>query len=195
MRACGISHQTLADRLGCTRGAVGHYLSGRRRPSLKQLSGIAQALQVAPAWLLHGNGSDGVQEQAADYGKRDHLVPVVAGGRPGRRLRPTSLLRIPTPARHCYAMPITNDTYSPRMFAGETILIDPGKEPSAGDEVVIQRRSGPPSIHTFVNKDQGRVVVESVSGNRNRKSIKEKDIKFIHKIIAVFRAGEELRRS
>ncbi|MBI2994642.1 MAG: helix-turn-helix domain-containing protein [Gammaproteobacteria bacterium] len=195
MRAGGISHQALADRLGCTRGAVGHYLSGRRRPSLKQLAEIARALQVAPAWLLHDNGSNAVQEQAADYGKRDHLVPVVGDSGPGRGSRQARLLRVPTPARNCYAMPITNDAYSPRMFAGETILIDPGEEPLAGDEVVIHRRSGPPSIHTYINKHQGRVIVENVSGNRSRKSIREREIKFMHKIIAVFRAGEELRRS
>lgn len=92
-------------------------------------------------------------------------------------------------------MRITNDAYSPRMFAGETILIDPGEQPSAGDEVVIQRRSGPPGIYAYINRDRGRVIVENVSGDRNRKSIPEKDIKFMHRIIAVFRAGEELRRT
>lgn len=195
MRAHGISHQVLAEKLGCTRGAVGHYLSGRRGPSLKQLSRIARALHVTPAWLLHGNGPEGVQEQAAVYGGLNHVVPVVAGTGSGARLRPIGHLLVPMPARNCYAMAVTDDAYSPRIYAGEVILIDPGPEPSAGDEVVIQKRSGPPGVHTYINSAQGRVIVESISGQRERKTIKSNDIKFMHKIIAVFRAGEELRRT
>ena len=193
MRAHGISHQGLAEKLGCTRGAVGHYLSGRRGPSLKQLARIARALHVAPAWLLHGSGADGVREPAAIYGDRNHRVPVVATTGPRARLRPTGHLLVPLPPRNCYAMIIADDSYSPRIYAGELILIDPGLEPSAGDEVVIQKRSGPPSVHTFINRAQGRVTVEAISGQRERKTIRSNDIRFMHTIIAVFRAGAEPR--
>ena len=73
------------------------------------------------------------------------------------------------------------------------ILIDPGLEPAAGDEVVIQTRSGTPAVHTFINKYQGRVTVEGISGRKERKTIRSSDIRFMHTIIAVFRAGAEPR--
>ncbi|WP_445083930.1 helix-turn-helix domain-containing protein [Candidatus Vondammii sp. HM_W22] len=36
MKLAGVSQGTIAEALGCTRGAVGHYLSGRRNPTLSQ---------------------------------------------------------------------------------------------------------------------------------------------------------------
>ena len=193
MRVHGISHQDLAGMLGCTRGAVGHYLSGRRGPSLKQLARIARALHVTPAWLLHGSGAEGVREPSTVYGNRNHRVPIVGGTGTRARLRTPGHLPVPLPPRNCYAMIISDDSYSPRIYAGEMILIDPCLEPSAGDEVVIKKRSGPPSVHTYINRIQGRVTVEAISGQRERKTIRGNDIRFMHTIIAVFRADAKPR--
>lgn len=189
MAAHGISHQALANALGCTRGAVGHYLSGRREASLKQLSRIARALHVDLSWLLHGNGSGAVQEPAAAYSGRDLLIPIAGNTRSGPR--PGGHLLVPTPARNCYGLTVTDDSYSPRVYAGEIVVVDPGPKPLAGDEVVVQYRSGRLRLHTFINEKYGQLTLDSISGRRERRRIKKKDIKFLHKIIAVFRAGED----
>ena len=50
----GLTHQELADSLGVTRGCVGHWLCGRREPTLSQLLELAQTLDVSVGWLLAG---------------------------------------------------------------------------------------------------------------------------------------------
>ncbi|CDG98490.1 LexA family repressor/S24 family protease (fragment) [Xenorhabdus bovienii str. puntauvense] len=40
MKVVGITYDKLAEHLGVTRGAVGHWLNGRREPSLKEIAAI-----------------------------------------------------------------------------------------------------------------------------------------------------------
>ena len=53
MKELRITQHDLADLVGVkTRGAIGHYLTGRRNPTLEQLEKFAQALEVSVDWLL-----------------------------------------------------------------------------------------------------------------------------------------------
>ncbi len=49
-----ITQQDIADALGVTRGAVGHWLCGRREPTLSQFLELSDALDVSAGWLLAG---------------------------------------------------------------------------------------------------------------------------------------------
>lgn len=49
-----MTQEALAYKIGITRGAITHYLAGRRAPSLKTLSKIADALEINPSWLHYG---------------------------------------------------------------------------------------------------------------------------------------------
>jgi len=49
-----ITQQDIADALGVTRGAVGHWLCGRREPTLSQFVELSEALDVSAGWLLAG---------------------------------------------------------------------------------------------------------------------------------------------
>ncbi|MBF0436497.1 MAG: helix-turn-helix transcriptional regulator [Magnetococcales bacterium] len=46
----------LAEELGVTRGAIGHYMSGRRMPSLDLAGKLAETLSISLNWLLLGKG-------------------------------------------------------------------------------------------------------------------------------------------
>ena len=55
MGALALSQDDLRDALGVgTRGAVGHYLNGRRQLSAVQAVGLAKRLKCDIAWLLTG---------------------------------------------------------------------------------------------------------------------------------------------
>ena len=54
MEELGFTQEELAQKLGITRGAITHYLSGRRVPPLKQFHRLASVLGVDPAWLQFG---------------------------------------------------------------------------------------------------------------------------------------------
>lgn len=54
MYELGITHEMLATKMGITRGAVTHYLCGRRIPPLKQFQKLATILKTNPSWILYG---------------------------------------------------------------------------------------------------------------------------------------------
>lgn len=57
MKEKGVTQDRLTSVLGVsTRGAVGHYLSGRREPSASQLKALSKFLDVDIDWLLTGEG-------------------------------------------------------------------------------------------------------------------------------------------
>lgn len=54
MKALGMTQEVLANKMGITRGAVTHYLTGRRIPPFRQMQKMATILQTEPAWLQFG---------------------------------------------------------------------------------------------------------------------------------------------
>jgi transcriptional regulator with XRE-family HTH domain len=75
-----ITQDKLSKKLGVSRPAVGHWLTGKRTPSDSQLRKIAEVLHVTTGWLLRGDASAEVAMlQAPDWsfppplpGQRDY---------------------------------------------------------------------------------------------------------------------------
>ncbi|MCP9270338.1 helix-turn-helix domain-containing protein [Xenorhabdus sp. XENO-1] len=62
MKALGITYDKLSEHLGITRGAVGHWLNGRREPSLKEIAEILDFIGIKHVIL----NSDGTISSADD---------------------------------------------------------------------------------------------------------------------------------
>lgn len=185
MRAQELSQEDLADTLACTRGAVGHYLSGRRKPSLKQFELIAQALNTDLFWLLYGADGSDIREESASYQAPALQVPVTGRISQGLKRKPMAFISIPV--QGSYALLVDNDDYHPRILAGEAVLVSAEQDPQPGDEVAVQYRNNMIMLHSFVNVRNGQYVLDSVVGEKLIRNIKAGEIKFIHKILAVFR--------
>lgn len=193
MRAQGLSQEDLAEQLTCTRGAVGHYLSGRRQPSLKQFEIIARALNTDLIWLLYGDNSGRiVREEAAAYRTQYCRIPVAGRLGAGQKRKPVAFLAVPGAAGNCYALLADNDDYAPRIFAGEAVLLDPEAAPDPGDEVLIRFRDGRLKLHVFINRRKEQITVDGIVGKKLIQKLKAGEIKCMHKVIAVFRAGSIL---
>src|SRR5579872_2586756 len=54
MEELGMTQEMLANKMGITRGAITHYIAGRRQPPLRQFQKLAAILKVDPAWLQYG---------------------------------------------------------------------------------------------------------------------------------------------
>ncbi|MBI2969878.1 MAG: XRE family transcriptional regulator [Gammaproteobacteria bacterium] len=190
MRSRGISQQELARELGCTRGAVGHYLSGRRSPSLEQMEIIARFLQVDLMWLLRGNLPGRVAESAgADSTSAVH-VPIMGSTASGPMRDPSGQLGTGLGSRPCYGLKVSGSDYSPRLYAGEIAVLDPAAAPVPGDEVFIRFRDGGLGLYSLVNRGDARITLESLAGERARRRVDVSDVQLMHKLIAVFRADE-----
>lgn len=187
MRSLGITQQALATALSCTRGAVGHYLAGRRTPSLQQLESLAAALETSPAWLLYGVAG-GIGDDRGTYTGAGPPVPVladtVAGRYPGARAR----LSLAAPD-HCYAVTVGNDDYAPRARAGEVLLVDASAEPAPGDEVLVIYRDGSAGFHSYLDGGRGHITLDNVCGPRQPRRVAPRDIRSLQRVAAVCRGG------
>lgn len=58
MKNLGMTQEMLAKKMGITRGAITHYLAGRRVPPLKQFQKLADILNTDAAWLQFGSAHE-----------------------------------------------------------------------------------------------------------------------------------------
>lgn len=61
MKAVGVTQERLAEHLGKTQGAIGHWLNGRREPSLSEIASLLKYLSV-DGIFLNSDGTIAVDE-------------------------------------------------------------------------------------------------------------------------------------
>lgn len=59
-----VTQERLASCLGVSPGALGHWLTGRREPSLSDIEKIAKEFNVTPAYLLYGIEEQSTEQQS-----------------------------------------------------------------------------------------------------------------------------------
>ncbi len=179
LQAVGLAQEELAEKLGCTRGAVGHYLSGRRSPSLQRVEAIARILRVHPAWLLYGTGEVEMREPVpdpywlrasdSDLSRREWNVSAEWG-------------------EHCYAMQATKGNYAPRLRKGEFAIFDPSRKALPQDEVLVAFTGVAPCLHVLHRLGKRWVSLDSFGTDRSMRMIRRcTELEFLHPLVAVWR--------
>jgi len=193
MREKKISQEAIAKSLGNTRGAVGHYLSGRRQPSLQQLETIAEKLEVHPAWLLYGKQVMEIREDAAIYSPYQHSIskiPITGTSITGPSDVVETYINLPLPTVKCYGLSIASNEYSPRIFENEAVLVDPDIKPSPGDDVIIKNlKNNEVKLYSLIGINNTYATFDSLTRNQKQQIIPAAEILYMHCIIAVIRAN------
>ena len=187
MRAKGISQDRLAASLECTRGAISHYLAGRRIPNLRQLEAIAACLEVPPWWLLYGVDDAQVHEYAAEYrpgialnGDTDTGATELNAGH----------LRLAGLSPPCYALRVNGTAYAPRMYEGEAIVLDPELAAQPGDDIVIRFKNHTGlALYNFIQARGRHLTVNPLLEQHRRQVLDLDDLDYLHTIVAVVRAN------
>ncbi len=186
MLEIGVSQDMLAKALGCTRGAIGHYLAGRREPTLERLGIIAQTLGLDTKWMVFGEyACNGVSEP-------DHppyYVPVCGTTTEGRGRQLLGRLDL-AECGSAYALKVDGISWAPRAHDGELLLLCPEWTPQPGDEVWVEFTDGSVDLQVLVQLRDGEVVLDSVVGQRQRQIRKRNEIKRIHYLLAVYSETE-----
>lgn len=154
MKELGITQELLANKMGITRGAIGHYLSGLRQPPLPKFQKLAAILKVDPAWLQFGTKPNTFISQ--DKPKKEKQlslrnIPIISWKQASEHMNVSnidnkeithSIPHIYTDKSAYYALKLTNDSMtapaiSPKSFhEGDIIIVDPDKNPIHGSLVV-----------------------------------------------------------
>lgn len=75
LKELGLTQDDLMEPLDVsTRGAVGHYLSGRRKPSIEQAAALARALQMSLDELVFGRGPRRSDADAISSPEAQHVL-------------------------------------------------------------------------------------------------------------------------
>lgn len=157
MKALGLTQEELAHKMGITRGAITHYLGGRRVPPLKQFQKLAAILKTDPAWLQFGITVERNQSDKKISAKKEKIEPTkqplailsweqVAEFVDVTKLRHEEIKEwIPhfyTDKSHWYALRIKGDamtaplSQSKSFHEGDIIIVDPDKTATHGSYVI-----------------------------------------------------------
>lgn len=147
-----MSNELLARKLGVTRGAITHYMTGRRQPPLGQFQKLAAILKVDPAWLLYGTDTKSEPMRSEAKNKATQFpIPILSWNQTVefanvmklekheiKEFVPNFYLDKP----EWFALRVQGDSMtaahgSNKSFhEGDIIIIDPTKKPSHGSFVV-----------------------------------------------------------
>lgn len=155
MKELGMTQETLALKMGVTRGAVTHYLAGRRVPPLRQFQKLAAILKADPAWLQFGTIEENQSSKKISQKKEKiepiyNRIPLLSWTQVSEFVDATKISSdeikeyLPdfyTQKSHWYALHIIGDAMiapsNGRSFhEGDIIIIDPQKTATHGNYVV-----------------------------------------------------------
>lgn len=157
-----LTQEGVAASLGVTQGGLGHWLNGRREPSIENLREIAKVLGVSFVELMEGTGKNTIE----------HNSPLVEGKNPAYNVSPISIsdtrmipmvswvkagsfseaIDLHEPgfadefvgvtnlkcSESTIALKVDGDSMEPEFPDGVTIIVDPEREAKPGDFVVAR---------------------------------------------------------
>lgn len=148
MKALGITQEQLAEKLGVTQGAIGHWLNKRREPAMDVILEIMSALDVKSINI----GIDGrivSDEPNLTLAPPDlHRIPVISYVQAGmwtatQEIRECdgTMAYITTDlelGERAFAIVIRGNSMEPEFTEGDLVLIDPDEPLHPGDFVVAK---------------------------------------------------------
>ncbi|MFQ2587150.1 LexA family protein [Aeromonas caviae] len=148
MKKLGITQEQLAEKLGVTQGAIGHWLNKRREPSMDIILQIMAALELKNINI----GVDGTivdEHQNIEVAPQDtRRIPVLTYVQAGvwtetSEIRECdgNLIHITTDLElgdRAFAIELKGHSMEPEFVEGDVVLIDPDEHPHPGDFVVAK---------------------------------------------------------
>ncbi len=152
MKELDMTQEMLASKMSITRGAITHYLSGRRVPPLKQFQKLAAILKVDPAWLQYGttNSKETVKnDNKKEKSERTYPIPLLAWDQVADFIKG----KIPVNQKqefvshffidnlNCFALKVKGDAMTTpgsgkSFYEEEIIIIDSSQVAAHGDYII-----------------------------------------------------------
>lgn len=148
MKKLGITQEQLAEKLGVTQGAIGHWLNKRREPSMDIILRIMAALELKNI-NIGIDGSIVSDHQNMEIAPPDtHRIPVLSYVQAGvwtevNEIREVdgNMLYVTTDlelGERAFAIVIQGQSMEPEFVEGDMVLIDPDEPLHPGDFVVAK---------------------------------------------------------
>lgn len=189
MKEARISQYELADRLNVTQGAIGHWLNGRREPTLDMIIAIFKAIGITGLQFdKNGEVIDGdapEEKELIPVPAGETRVPVISYVQAGawtetcdRRLHDGATEYIQTDidlGKMSFALEVRGDSMKPDILEGDVVIVDPDVQPVPGDYVVAKNGSHEATIKRYRPRgtnEAGEEYFELVPANPDYPSIR-----------------------
>lgn len=198
MTELNISQERLGEMVGKTQGAIGHWLNGRREPSVEDIAAIMKALHM-DAMTLTSDGQAFIPSPGDEMeyaGKIRHgLVPVrgeaILGtdGMVDMVEDHSGWLKIYSDDPDAYGLKVKGDSMWPRIKSGEYVLIEPNSPVAAGDEVFVRTHEGHNMIKMIGFKRDGVYQFVSINQDHRPFTIEASDVDHVRFVAGILKAS------
>lgn len=197
-----ITQYTIADDLGVTQGAIGHFLNGRNALNVDVAAGFAKALQVSvsdfsPSLAAKiASQAESLSDNVAEYMGRMKAgaVPVVGEAILGVdgmidmvEIR-AGWLQIYSPDKDAYGLKVKGDSMHPRIQSGEFVVIEPNTKVHSGDEVFVRTTDGHNMIKIMTKTRDGSYQFSSINNEHKPITLQPEDVQIMHFVSAIVKA-------
>ncbi|MBV5295499.1 MULTISPECIES: LexA family transcriptional regulator [Curvibacter] len=188
--------EQLGEKLGRSKGAIGHWETGKNKPSYDQV----MAIHELTGYPLPG---DLIEQQEgfepAGTPKTTRRTPVVGTAKMGSD---GYYEELQYPGGHgdgyvdgyssdpkAYALRVKGDSMHPAIRHGSFVIVEPNGRPVPGEYVAIALKDGSKMVKELIIDRLHEVVIESVNGN-HRKTLERDEIEWIYPVAAVVAASK-----
>lgn len=183
-----LSGEELAAKIGSHPVTISKLLTGKMKMTEAWMMKLAEGLDMTVEDIL---ATGAARETAAPA---QHLMPVfglaAASVRGNFTMSNDPIEWVPRPralahVRDAYALTVTGSSMEPRYFPGDVVFIHPGREPNAGDHVVIQESidgGTMVSIKRFDRKTPEYIFATQYNPLSELRFLREK-VKYIHRVL------------
>lgn len=201
-KVLGVTQYTIADELGISQGAVGHYFNGRNALNAPIAAEFARILQV-PISQFSPSLADTISSQAQSVGEttfeyagkpRMGAVPVIGEAILGVdgmidmvEIR-AGWLQIYSADKDAYGLKVKGDSMHPRIQSGEFVVIEPNTPVHSGDEVFVRTLEGHNMIKVMTKTRDGNFQFSSINNEHKPITLDPGEVEKMHFVSAIVKA-------
>ncbi|QIU92118.1 LexA family transcriptional regulator [Yokenella regensburgei] len=194
-----VTQYTIADDLGITQGAVGHFMNGRNALNVEVAAGFAKVLNVSvsdfsPSLAAKiASQAEGLTSDVIEYaGKlRSGSIPVVGeailgvDGMIDMVEVKAGWLQIYSSDKDAYGLRVKGDSMYPRIQSGEFVVIEPNTPVHSGDEVFVRTRDGHNMIKVMTKTRDGGFQFSSINNEHKPITVDHDGVEKMHYVAAI----------
>ncbi|MFL9943691.1 S24 family peptidase [Paraburkholderia graminis] len=169
-------------------------------PTLLEAVALQNTYGVNSVWLLKGKGEPGIAVRYNDeFRPRDvvgnKLIPVVGMAQLGDNGHWSDLeypvghgagyVDFPSRDKNAYALQCEGDSMSPRIEAGEFVIVEPNTPVKPGKNVMLRSKDGRVMVKKFLYNAAGRTYLVSINKAHPPISFADDEIEKMHFIRAI----------
>ena len=186
-----ISQEQMAERMGVTQGAIGHWLNGRREPKLEVINRMLELLDL-PAVVVSAPAIAGEDSALIHEGKMEPQAFRCAPMKGIAQLGPDGFwnalehsdgwIDVLSSDSDAYSLRVRGDSMSPAIRDGWAVWCEPNREPVPGEYVMVRGTHGQQRVKELLFANTECVSLMSVNTSYGRLTIPRSEIEHMHAV-------------